>query len=426
MSDALGSRNGAGSPRFQPENGKDSSQELPPNGAADTAERPRVLILSAGVGSGHVRAAEAVELACRKLRSDALVCNHDVLTLGTAVFRRCYGGMYLDFVNKAPLILRIAYNLMDRPHFNKTIGRWDRLRLFLEEMNLHPFLALLQEQPWDLIISTHFLSGEIVADLRRKGRLTVPQVMVTTDFETHHLWITEPCEHYFTATEEAALYMEKQGVPAEKVTVVGIPIHPSFCEKKDRAECRQHLGLAGDRPVVLLLAGGHGVGRIDELFRMLLEVTEPMDLVVVTGRNEAAKKRLETIAPPDRHRVKVLGYCTNMADLMTAADLLVSKPGGLTTSEAMACGTPMLIVDPVPGQEERNSDLLLENGAAIKGNHLLTLPPKIAYLLRDPARLARMRANARRLGRPHAAFEIAERSLAQIGSLTGQVATAAS
>lgn len=131
----------------------------------------------------------------------------------------------------------------------------------------------------------------------------------------------------------------------------------------------------------------------------------------MTGRNAAAQERLAAIVPPPQHRVKVLGFTTCMDELLRAADFVVSKPGGLTTSEALACGTPMVIVDPVPGQEERNSDLLLENGAAIKGNHLLTLPHKVTTLLRDPIRLSEMRANARQMGRPQAAFKIAEHCL---------------
>lgn len=376
------------------------------------ARGPQVLILSASVGSGHMRAAEAVELAFRRSCPQAYVHNADVLGLSLPIFRRCYGGLYLDFIDKAPFVLRFFYNLMDRPRNCSAPSRWDRLRVFLEKIGLRRFLALLQSRPWDLIINTHFLPGEIIAEQKRKGRLSAKQVMVTTDFETNHSWITEPCELYTTATEEGARFLAKQGVGRDRLRVLGIPIHPVFSADKDRGECLRRQGLAGDRPVLLQLAGGCGVGRIEELFRSLLEVKEPIELVAVGGRNDRARQRLERIAPPPRHRVKVLGYTTEMDELMRAADLVVSKPGGLTTSEALACGTPLVIVDPVPGQEERNSDLLLENGAAIKVNHLLTLGFKVSELLRDSARLAELRANARRLGRPRAAFDVVEQALA--------------
>jgi processive 1,2-diacylglycerol beta-glucosyltransferase len=278
-------------------------------------------------------------------------------------------------------------------------------------MSLRRFVYLLL-QPWDLIISTHFLSGEIVATLRREKRITTPHVMVTTDFETHRLWVNQPCEHYFTATEEAALYLQTFGVPRGDATATGIPIHPVFSRLKDRAACRARQGLAGDRPVILQLSGGCGVGPIEELYRTLLDVEVPSQVVVVTAYNTRARQALEAIPVPGRHRARILGFTHEIDELMTAADLVVTKPGGLTTSELLAVGAAMVIVDPVPGQEDRNSDFLLENGAAIKVNHFPTMAHKLTCLLRDRGRLEQMRASARRLGRPRAAFEVAERSLA--------------
>jgi processive 1,2-diacylglycerol beta-glucosyltransferase len=144
----------------------------------------------------------------------------------------------------------------------------------------------------------------------------------------------------------------------------------------------------GDRPIVLQLAGGYGVGPIGELFRALLDVQVPMEIVVVTAHNTIGRKHLEEIAVPPRHRAKILGFTREIDDLMAVADLVVSKPGGLTTSETLARGAGMLIVNPVPGQEERNSDYLLENGAAIKVNHLPTLAYKVTEVLQAPERLA--------------------------------------
>ncbi len=384
------------------------------------ARPPRILILSVSTGSGHLRAAEAVELALRRTAPEAIVKNVDVLSLSTAPFRYCYGQVYVDMIDWAPQVLGFFYNLMDRytPPEQQS-HRWDRLRVKLEKMSMRPFLHLLKSQPWDLVINTHFLSGEIIASLHAERRPAPPQLMVITDFEAHRLWVTQPCEHYFTATEETARYVECLGVPRGAATVTGIPIHPVFAEAKGRAVCRARCGLAGDRPVLLQLAGGHGVGPMEELYRALLTVDVPIQLVVVTGRNAAARRHLEGIPVPARHRTTVLGYTREMDELMAAADLAVTKPGGLTTSEALARGLPLAIVYPVPGQEDRNSDYLLENGAAIKINHVPTLAFKVTELLRDPERLARLKANARRLGRPRAAFDVAEYALALVSRLPG-------
>jgi processive 1,2-diacylglycerol beta-glucosyltransferase len=150
---------------------------------------------------------------------------------------------------------------------------------------------------------------------------------------------------------------------------------------------------------------------VERLFQSILTIETPLELVVVTGRNEQLKERLEQADRPERHHVKVLGFTTQIDELMAVADVVVSKPGGLTTSEALARGAAMAVVNPIPGQESRNSDFLLENGAAIKINHLATLPFKLRRLLEDPARLAQLKQNARRLGRPEAAFEVARAAL---------------
>jgi processive 1,2-diacylglycerol beta-glucosyltransferase len=325
-----------------------------PRFRAASVRPPRILILSASVGTGHMRAAEAVELALRQLEPEAVVQNVDVLRLATVPFRHCYGGIYLDLIDRAPHVLGFFYNLMDRPTPPLANG-WERLRVSLEKMSLRPFLHLLYSQPWDLIINTHFLPEEIIASLRRQDRFAALQVMVTTDFETHRLWVHQPCDHYFTATEEAARYLQCYGVPAADTTATGIPIHPVFCEAKDRAGCLARQGLVGDRPILLQVAGGFGVGPIGELYRALLEVPVTLEIVVVTGHNAAARKHLEDFPFPPRHRVKILGFTTQIDELMAVADLVVSKPGGLTTSETLARGAGMVIVNPVPGQEERNT-----------------------------------------------------------------------
>jgi processive 1,2-diacylglycerol beta-glucosyltransferase len=262
-----------------------------------------------------------------------------------------------------------------------------------------------------VIVNTHFLPAEMIASLRGAGELEVPHLTATTDFETHRLWINQPCDHYFTATEEGAVNLQQWGAPAADVTVTGIPIHPAFSREKDRAECRRRLQLSDGRPVILQLAGGFGVGPVEKLSDSILSVETPLELVVVAGRNAELKTRLEQLDVPPRHSIHVLGFTTEMDELMAAADLVVSKPGGLTTSEALARGTPLMVVNPIPGQESRNSDYLLENSAAIKINNVGTLPFKLGQLLGNPNRLAQLACNARQLGRPRAAFDVAQAAL---------------
>jgi processive 1,2-diacylglycerol beta-glucosyltransferase len=365
-----------------------------------------------------MRAAEAVERALGEVAPGANVANLDVLEMTNALFRRFYGKLYLELVNKAPHVLGYFYDMLDQPgnSGNGTPGAqragWgDRYRLALQKLNLGKFMRFLKSQPWDLVINTHFLPAEIIASLRRKGALTVPQVTVTTDFDTHRLWVNQPCERYFTATYEGALYLEHWGVPLQDIYPTGIPVHPVFTEFKERAACLAKHGLDGDRPIVLQLAGGFGVGPIERLFQALLGAEVPIQLVSIAGRNENLKAALEKMPIPTRHRVRVLGFTKEIDEFMNVADLVVSKPGGLTTSEALARGAVMIIVNPIPGQESRNSDYLLENGAAIKVNNTATVAHKLTQLLCDKERLASLRANVRRIARPRAAFAIIEKSL---------------
>jgi len=382
---------------------------------------PRLLVLSASAGAGHLRAAEAVELALRELDPAAHVENVDVLQLTNAAFRRLYGKAYLELVDRAPHALGWMYDRLDR---NPSSPRPDRLRHLVQKLNLRPLLQLLERGPWDAFVSTHFLPAEMIAALKRKRRVAAPQITVTTDFDTHRLWVNEPCERYFTATEDGAAWLAACGVDRERTTVSGIPIHPAFSRRRPRATCLASLDLVGDRPIVVQLAGGFGVGPIEEIWKELLALPQSLELVVVAGRNETARRKLEAIAVPSRHRAKVIGFTTRIDELFAVADLLVSKPGGLTTSEALARGLAMAIVNPIPGQESRNSDFLLEHGAAIKVNHVATLAGKVGALLDDPARLKRLRANAKALGRPRAAYDVASEALRLAGRATATARSA--
>src|SRR3954468_12633569 len=195
----------------------------------------RILVLSASVGAGHMRAAQAVELALRELDPSADVKNVDVLTLTNAAFRQLYGKAYLDLVNLAPQVLGIVYDLMDRPRGPKSKRDW--MRGAWEKLNLNKLCDLLECSAWDVIVNTHFLPAEIIATLRKDRKIRTPQMTVTTDFETHRLWMNQPCDRYTTATDEGAAYLRHWGIPGADISVTGIPIHPVFAKPKDRATC---------------------------------------------------------------------------------------------------------------------------------------------------------------------------------------------
>jgi len=367
----------------------------------------RVLILSASAGAGHIRAAQAVEKAFHELSPDSEVRHLDVLNYTNKVFRHFYSKAYIDLVNKMPEVPGWMYDKLDRPWKN------ERRRLALDKLNTRPLVKLLREYQPDMVVCTHFLPAEIVSWLKAKEQLTSRQAVVVTDFDVHAMWLVHHYEQYFVAIDEARAYLEALSIPPDKITVTGIPIDPVFAEKKNKSEMRAKHGLDQNRLTILLSAGGFGVGSIEPLIEAVKPLDHPAQVVAVCGRNEELRKRLAKsaakIKPTDNVHIKPIGYTQEMDEYMTAADMVLGKPGGLTTSEGLAKGLAFVIVDPIPGQEERNSDHLLEAGVAVRSNNLPTLAYKLNRLLAENGRLARMQAASKKMGRPNAARDIVKR-----------------
>lgn len=373
----------------------------------------KVLILSASAGAGHLRAAAAVERAVEEAGAAEEVRHVDTLEYTNKVFRHLYSKAYIEMVNKTPELLGWLYDALDKPWKN------ERRRLALDKLNTRPFIKMLKEYRPDAVVCTHFLPAEIISWLRAKRRINTKQVIVVTDFDLHAMWLCHHYEHYFVALEETRVHMERLGIPPEKISVTGIPIDPVFALDKDRHAMREKHGLRQDAATILLSAGGFGVGPVEKIVRLLSELKNAAEVVALCGRNDELRARVERAAAEVRARaphvtVKAVGYTTEMDEYMSAANILLGKPGGLTTSEALAKGLVFCVVNPIPGQEERNSDHLLEEGVAVRCNNLPALAYKLDLLLGDDARLGAMRYNALRLARPHAARHVVEKLLSLV------------
>jgi processive 1,2-diacylglycerol beta-glucosyltransferase len=370
----------------------------------------KVLILSVSAGAGHLRAAEALERAFRLMNAAQEVRHIDTLQYTNKIFRHLYSKAYIEMVNKMPEALGWLYDHLDKPWKN------ERRRLALDKLNTRPFVKMLKEYQPDITVCTHFLPAEIISWLKAKERISCRQSIIVTDFDVHAMWLCRHYEHYFVALDETRLHLEKLGIPANKITISGIPIDPVFAEQKNQREMREKLGLRQDITTILLSAGGFGVGPMEHILKSLIsDMRSPAQVVALCGRNQKLKHRIDHLAASlssDRQlSIKTVGYTTAMDEYMSASDILLGKPGGLTTSEALAKELIFVIVNPIPGQEERNSDHLLEEGVAIRCNNLPVLAYKLDRLLSDPARMNTMRANARRLARPHAAREVVDKLL---------------
>lgn len=370
----------------------------------------KVLILSASAGAGHVRAAQAIERAFSAMKAAAEVRHVDTLDYTNKLFHSLYSKAYIEIVNKAPDLLGWLYDRLDKPWKHESI------RLAFDKLNTRPFVKLLEEYDPEITICTHFLPAEIISWLKAKKRLACRQAIVITDFDAHAMWLCHYYEHYFVALEETRAHLENLGIPADKITVSGIPIDPVFAEPKDKTAMREKHGLRQNRTTILISAGGFGVGPIKTLITSLLALRHPAQLVVICGHNKELKRKSDQLAAglPAEHPValKVIGYTYEMDEYMAASDMVVGKPGGLTTAEALAKGLVFVVVNPIPGQEERNSDHLLEEGVAIRCNNPPILAYKIDRLLDDPSRFGAMKASALQLARPNAASDIVSKLLA--------------
>jgi len=360
----------------------------------------RVLILSASAGTGHVRAADALAKSFAMQPGVEAVEHLDALNYTNKLFHDFYSKLYLNLVKTAPEVLGWAYKASDEP------WKTDAMRLRLDRLQARRLVQFIRRFRPDIVICTHFMPTGIIAHLIEKGVIDTHLSVVVTDMDMHAMWLSRTFHRYFVAMEETKAHLLALGLPAERITVSGIPVDPVFAEPVNRTELRRALGLDADRFTLLFSAGAYGVSPAEFVVTKLQQMRHPIQTIVICGKNPDLHARVQAHVGVDNPDFKVLGYTQQMHDLMKVSDLYLGKPGGLTTAEALACGLPMAILSPIPGQEERNSDHLLEEGVAIKCNEMTTIAYKIDALLDDPARLASMQRRACEMGRPHAAATI--------------------
>ncbi len=377
----------------------------------------RVLIPTVTAGAGHLQAAAALEEAWRALRPEDDVRLLDVLDYTPRWYRKIYVKGYLKLIEHAPDLYAMMFKKTDNPERIKELTKFRRRSSRV--MASRFVKELLAFQP-EVLLCPHYLPLEILGGvlMKRSARAKFDPhiVCIVTDFEAHALWM-EPCVNLFcVAAPGTKARLVARGTADDAVVVTGIPIASKFSTRVDAAAMRAQLKFAADVPTLLVLGGGFGMGPVREILGELNKIQRPLQVIVVCGKNE--KLRQQVAATQSRHATQVLGFATNMQELMTVSDLILTKPGGLTTSEALAMGKPLFILNPIPGQEAANSDFLLEQGAAVKANCLEDLPFKVTSLL-ESKKLAQMSRVARSLGQPRAAAAVCLATLESLARQSG-------
>jgi len=389
----------------------------------------RILIATVTAGAGHLAAATALDETWRAFRPKDLVEQIDLVKFFSPLHRKIHADGYLKLAEHAPEIWGMVFKKTDNVRLARRLNRFKRI---LPSHSRARFRRHVKGFKPDAVLCTHYLPLEILAELKKKGNKrdgsfksarssvtsssesspSAPFVAsIVTDFEAHALWMEACVDLYCVAAEETKARLIARGASSENVVATGIPISAKFSQDIEKRIVRKTYGLRDDQPVLLILSGGFGMGPVAEILAEVDKAKNEFQMLVVTGRNQELRQEL---APIDRrHPTHVLGFASNMHELMSVCDLVISKPGGLTSSEVLAMGKPLLIINPIPGQEAANSDFLLERGAAAKINRVEDLPYRIEQLLGSKKLVAMGRA-ARALGRPQAAQAVCEEIIARV------------
>lgn len=367
---------------------------------APSAKKHNVLILSGQLGDGHRQAAQAILEASRLYRPDAearivdyMEWTHPHLhTLGTY----CYKQWIASFPSMYGYLFQKTRYEGAMSHLFKKIRLFSTARM----------LKLLEEVKPSVVVSTFPSAAAAMSVLKAQGLTNVPTVTVITDHTDHSYWIHPCTDRYLVGSHRVRLMLEQQHVPSSLIEVTGIPVRTPFtCKPQSRDELRAKHNLRADAPVVMVMGGGYGL--IGKQFASLLrsgQLPQELQFVIVCGRNEKLKSQLEEELRHSSRRVVVTGFVDYVHELMAASDLIVTKPGGLTTAEALALELPMLLYKPLPGQEQDNADYLVDAGLALQAGDLHDLQRKLTNLFQNREILTTIRSRAKRLQMKSAGF----------------------
>ncbi len=373
---------------------------------------PHILILHASLGTGHASAAEALGAAF--VRSpDVQVSIVDTLDHASTVVRVAATEAYRRMSERAPLLYKMLYASSDAEDAEDSVSG-NRWLAMLERPFLTQLTTFVQETAPDAIICTHPLPAHVLHMYRQEGRLTVPMYIVVTDFMAHGTWLLADVDGYFLPSDVTRDVLVVRGVDPDRLHVTGIPVHLEIAEEKPTDAVRQRLDLPTDRPVVTLFGGGIDPERVRRMVTGLLQSPTEGVLVVVAGRNEALADQLSDVESGPLMDLVKLGMFDYVDDLVAASDLVITKAGGLIVSEVLARGTPMVIIEPLPGQEEWNADYVAAAGAGLQLRMPEMVPSAVLALLSQPERLTVMRTLASAAGRPRSGLDIAAHVLADL------------
>ena len=368
----------------------------------------KILIFYGSYGGGHLSAAKSIRDYIEKNYSDSQVELVDCVEYVNKLFNKLTTKAYKDFSKNARWIWKHLY-------YDSESGSLSRICNTINRLMAIKLNRLIQEFQPDLIISTHPFSSQMCAILKEKGKLNCKVATILTDYASHNQWLvkSEFIDYYFVAQQGMVDDLVSRGVNKDKIHVTGIPLSSGFLQSYNKQKILEDYGLTSDKNTILFFAGGEfGFGK-DKTFNRLKAIIDNLpnlQVVAVAGRNEKMKERFDELVKTTRteSNVKILSFTNQVPELMSVSDLVITKPGGLTTTESLASGLPLIIIDPLPGQEEENAEFIENSGAGIWVKDSDNIETILLNIFNNPDKLENMKSKARLIAKKNSTQNIVE------------------
>lgn len=361
-----------------------------------------ILVVTASMGSGHNKAANAVAEAIKRKYPVNKINVIDFMSTETAYFNSLVKDIYLKMLDHTPSVYEFFYKFTSDSTKGSTIQS-----VFAHAMK-KDMRELIKKYEADMVICTHPFPCAAASYLKQTGEINIPLITVMTDFCVHQFWLYKNIDIYFTANDLLKKEMVNQGLLEERIFVTGIPVGYNFRVDYNRDDLLAKFKLEKDKPIALIMGGGLGLGGVKNALCQLERLKKDIQILVITGANVALWSEMNEYAQHSKHKIFVWGYSHNIQEFMSVATFLISKPGALTISEALTRELPMILHDPIPGPEVDNAKFVSDNGAAIWVKHQDTLDAVVREVLSDATILPKLRNNAKVLKKPYASDNIAD------------------
>lgn len=375
-----------------------------------------IVILSVSAGFGHMRAATALESALRLSDPGLDITILDTFKYTSPLWEKIVNGFYMEMIKVSPSIYGYIYNRSEKGQPLSGFAKKE-FNFLLSKFSAAKLAEFINDCEPDAVICTHPFPLGVLSAVRNQREPKYLTVGTITDYTVHPCWVFPETDLYLVGHEKLIDDLAGYGIPIEKIYATGIPIDPAFVTS-DNGGMLDELNMDPSLPTILIMGGGLGLGPLTESVLELGSLDKQCQLLVVAGNNAPLKEKIDLMASCFQNRVCTLGYVDNVHQLMAISDIMVSKAGGLSCAEALASGLPLFIVNPLPGQEERNSQFLISAGAAIAVNKVKDLTENILSCLCNPSRIKDMSDAASRMGRPDAAGMAADLILSRLNRST--------